>query len=675
MQLPLWKPSITWTPPQEFPDLRRAPVIAVDTETRDPFIKQYGPGWAYNQGEIVGISVATEFFKGYYPIAHQGGGNMDSVAVFNWLKDQLKTDTPKVFCYAQYDVGWLRRHGVEVKGLPYDITTAEALLNENRTSYSLDTISTFHTGKGKDESKLREAAQAFGVDPKSGLWKLHAGYVGEYAEVDAVRTLETWKIQEPLLKMEDLWDLFLLETKLIPMAIDMRWRGVRVDLDRAEQISKTWRIKEAELLQEIHNQCGLRIDPWAGKDLSIAFEQMDIEIEIPKTDSGNDSFKGDWLEDIAEQVPFASLVHRYRKINKARRDYIDTHILEFAGGSVGNGRLHFSTNLLKGDDGGTVSGRISIADPPLQQFPSVEKDPEIGGGIRGCCLPEEGEFWGQLDYSSQEPRLTVHYAGLMNLPGARDAVARYNENPRTDYHQMVADMAGIPRKAAKTINLGLAYGMGGPKLCHKLGLPTRWIWRNPETQRWEESEKGRGIEVAGPEGESLIKQYHQNVPFIQGLMDACGRVAADRGYIVTIGGRRCRFDFWEASRAKGAPQRYDLALARTQKRGDPWYGQVLRRAYTHKALNRLIQGSAADQTKKAMLWMYEEGILPLIQMHDELDVSVGDRRTLELAQRIMIEAVPLSVPTVVDVECGRDWGHAGAADSWSMEEVPWPMAA
>ena len=211
----------------------------------------------------------------------------------------------------------------------------------------------------------------------------------------------------------------------------------------------------------------------------------------------------------------------------------------------------------------------------------------------------------------------------MHLTGARDAVEDYTEK-NADFHQIVADMANIPRKQAKTINLGLSYGMGKQKLTKELGLDDN-------------------------EAEKLFAQYHTKVPFIRGLQDQCARVAIDRGYIRTIAGRRCRFDQWEHRFEDSVP----LPLEEAKEK----YGDNLKRSYTYKALNRLIQGSAADMTKLAMLGLWEEGIVPHLQVHDEVDISVENTDQAQKVARIMENCIELAVPLVVDIELGRSWGE------------------
>lgn len=268
-----------------------------------------------------------------------------------------------------------------------------------------------------------------------------------------------------------------------------------------------------------------------------------------------------------------------------------------------------------------------MANPNLQQVPARHE--VIGPMVRGLFLPEEGCMWAANDFSSQEPRLLVHYASLLDLPGADSMVSAYHANPRTDFHQMVADMANIKRKAAKTIGLGLMYGMGKQKLANSLDLPI-------------------------DEAEDLIRNFHQNVPFLRGTVDAVMRRIENRasgGAIRTLLGRKCRFPLWE-------PTEWGVHKALPYEEAAAKYGQRIKRAMTYKGLNRLIQGSAADQTKRALIKLDQAGFTLLLQVHDEIALSVKSIEEAKEAAHIMATAVDLAVPSVVDVETGPSWGEA-----------------
>ena len=386
-----------------------------------------------------------------------------------------------------------------------------------------------------------------------------------------------------------------------------------MDEEKAHSISKELSKKEQKIQVEIKRKYGSEVNLWANASLQDIFDKN--KLFYPRTEKGMASFQRQWLESHTHELP--RLIVEARKLNKARTTFIDKMILEHSH----EGRIHAEAHPLRSDRGGTVSGRFSYSNPNLQQVPA--RDPEIGDMIRSIFIPEENCEWGVFDYSQQEPRLTVHYADKMNLAGAKEAVVEYTER-NADFHQIVADMANIPRKQAKTINLGLSYGMGKEKLINELGLDDS-------------------------EAQKLFDQYHEKVPFIKGLQDQCTRIATDRGYIKTLGGRRCRFDLWESRFERTTP--LPLEEAKSE------YGESLKRSFTYKALNRLIQGSAADMTKLAMLELWKEGIIPHLQIHDEVDISVKDKTEAKRVCEIMRDCVDLVVPLLVDYELGPSWGQ------------------
>ena len=609
----MFAPESDWSIPEIFPKFADNERIAVDLETYDPHLLTSGPGWATNRGHIVGVGVATKDWKGYFPIRHEGGGNLDEAVVLRWVKNTLSsTKREVIFHNALYDVGWLRREGVDVKGKILDTMFAAPIVDENRYSYSLDSLGHLYCGEKKDESLLQDAALAWGINPKSEMYKLNSKYVGPYGEQDAALTLKLYEKLKLEIQEQNLEQIYDLECRLIPLLIEMRWRGVRVDEEKADQISKDLSLKEQKLLVEIKRKYGEDVNLWANASLQKVFDKNNLP--YPRTEKGMASFQRQWLESHEHELP--KMIVQARKLNKARTTFIEKMISEHAV----EGRIHAEAHPLRNDAGGTVSGRFSYSNPNLQQVPA--RDPEIGHLIRSIFVPEEGCQWGVFDYSQQEPRLTVHYANLMNLIGAKDAVNAYTDK-NADFHQIVADMAKIPRKQAKNINLGLSYGMGKSKLVRELGLDDA-------------------------EAEVLLGQYHEKVPFIKGLQDQCARVAMDRGYIRTLAGRRCHFDLWEHKYDKSVP----LPLEEAREK----YGDVLKRSYTYKALNRLIQGSAADMTKLAMLGLWEEGIVPHVQVHDEVDISIQDDEQAAKVSRIMENCVELAVPLVVDTELGPNWG-------------------
>ena len=628
-----------WICPEHFPNLKGYSHVAIDLETKDPELKKKGSGAVRGIGNIVGIAVAVDGWSGYYPIAHEGGGNLDQDKVMSWIKEVCASPNTKIFHNAMYDVCWLRAAGVKINGPIIDTMVMASLIDENRLWYTLNSVAFDYLGETKREAELNAAAQSWGIDPKSEMYKLPAMYVGNYAEKDAQLTLKLFKVLNKEIENQKLKEIFKLESELFPCLVDMKFKGVRVDIEKAQKLKQQLTIQEKDLLMKVKQETGIDTQIWAARSIASVFEKLGLSYE--KTEKSNaPSFTKNFLQE--HQHPVVKMIAKAREINKAHTTFIDT-IINYEH----NGRIHADINPIRSDAGGTVTGRFSYSNPNLQQIPARNK--ELGPMIRSLFIPEQGHKWGCFDYSQQEPRLVVHYAAKTEPICFDESVVKivekFKENT-VDFHQTVADMAKISRSQAKTINLGLFYGMGKAKLQAELGLAT----------------KG--------EAESLFNQYHDNVPFVKELMNYTSRLADEDGSITTLLGRRCRFDKWEIDEFKAGvmkPSYNKKEEAETQfkKQWLEKYPEAdetkivprVKRAYTYKALNKLIQGSAADMTKKAMLDLYKEGIIPHIQIHDELDISVKDDNQAKKIINIMENAVAdIAIPNKVDYESGSNWG-------------------
>jgi len=606
-----------WKTPSHFPNLKDAKEIAIDLETKDPNIKTKGPGWPTMDGNIVGIAVATEGFAGYFPVAHENGSNMDYKIVMDWVQEVVSGPGDKIFHNASYDVGWLRAHGIKISGRIIDTMVASALVDENRFSYSLNALGYDWLGETKSEQELKEAASEWGIDAKQELYKLPAKFVGFYAEQDAILTLKLWQYLKTEIFRQEIQSVFDLETELFPVLLNMRATGVRVDLNEAEKLKDEFVKKETKILDKITKESGLPVDIFAARSIAKAFDKLGIK--YPLTEKTKEpSFTANWLLNC--EAPIAKLIREAREVHKFHATFIDS-ILKFQH----KGRIHSEIHQLRGDGGGTVSGRLSYANPNLQQVPARNK--ELGTRIRSLFKPESGLQWGSFDYSQQEPRLVVHYASSIGFPGSDKLIEAY-EKENADFHQTVADMAQIPRSQAKTINLGIFYGMGARKLSNELGIQT-------------------------DEAKLLLQEYNKSVPFVRQLANRCMESADKNGAIRTIKGRKCRFNKWE-------PNSFGLYKAVTEEEAVQKYGRGnIKRAGTYKALNRLIQGSAADQVKQAMIDCFKEGFLPIIQIHDELCFNVRPAKDSDKIREIMENCIPeLKVPSKVDVAINKDWGSA-----------------
>ena len=608
-----------WSCPAEYKDLSHAKEIAIDLETRDEGIGSgQGAGWATGNGNIIGFAVATEGWQGYYPFNHFGGGNMIPAQVKKYIKDICALPCTKIFHNAQYDIGWLEQEGYKINGEIIDTMVAAAIVDENRWSYSLNTLSKDYLGEIKAETDLIIAAKEHGVDPKGEMWKLPAEYVGFYAEQDARLTYLLWQQLKKEIVQQSLGTIWELESSLLPVLIKMRQRGVRVKVEQAESLQSKMRIQEKELLKEIKKEAGVEVDIWAARQIATAFDKL--KIDYPRTAKTHEpSFTQNWLINCRHKI--AKLIVKTREINKFHNTFLSS-IMKYQV----KGRIHAEINQLRSDNGGTVSGRLSMSHPNLQQVPARNK--EFGPMIRSLFIPEEDHQWGSFDYSQQEPRMTVHYASSIGngYEGSRELVKAYHE-ASADFHQTVADLVGIERTQAKTIGLGLMYGMGKNKLANSLGLSKE-------------------------EAQLLISKYNRKVPFVKLLSDRCMQTAGEKGVIRTKKGRKCRFNLWE-------PRDFGLHNAETFENAVAKYGRDnIKRAYTYKALNRLIQGSSADQTKQAMLACADAGHLPILQIHDELCFNIKNKEMSDEIKKIMEGCIEFKVPFVVDKKLGDSWGNA-----------------
>jgi len=612
---PLFTTPTEWVQPNSFPDLSKYDEIAIDLETKDPELKKMGPGMFREVGNIVGFAVAVNNWSGYFPIRHENGGNMDEEKVIEYFKTILNYPSTKIFHNAMYDVCWLRAEGFKINGTIVDTMIATSLIDENRMRYDLNSVAKQYTGMSKNETALNEAAQNWGIDPKAEMYKLPAMYVGEYAEKDAEITFALWQELKKEINHQDLNSIFDLETSLFPCLVEMKARGVKVDLEHAEMVEKNLIRAENNMLQGIKDEIGFAPDLWAARSIAKVFDHL--KLDYPKTEKTKaPSFTKNFLKNHSNYI--INLINNARQANKARTTFMES-IFRY----VHKGRIHADINQLRSEFGGTVTGRFSMTHPNLQQIPKSGSD--MGNQLRAIFVPEEGHTWGCFDYSQQEPRLVVHYACLTELPGSQNFKEYYEKDSKADFHKIVAEIANIPRDQAKVINLGKFYGMGKNKLKGELGIPDE-------------------------EASQIIKQYDSRVPFVKQLMNHATSRAESRGQIRTLLGRLCHFHLWEPNQfGVHKPLPHEAALQE--------HGPGIKRAFTYKALNKLIQGSAADMIKKAMLDLYNEGIIPLIQIHDELNISIKDKGEADKVIEIMQNAVNLEVPNKVDYETGKHWGE------------------
>lgn len=688
-QFPLITPDSSWTVPAELPDLRRIGEIALDTENKDDGLAQgRGPGWVYGAGHVAGVGVSwrqgKELKRIYVPIRHPETANFDKANVAQWVKD-ITQKNRVVLMNGPYDIGWLEQDlGVPVPPVIDDIGCMAVMIDETRRPiggfpqpYSLDAICNWLGVEGKDETLLKDAANAYGFNAsevKANLWRMPARYVGPYGEQDPVSTLECAEKMRPMIAAQDLGEAYQLEMDLIPLVHAMRKRGIRVDLDAAERYRDQLFERRDAAFEQLRRRLGGRAptmdDIGTASWLQRVFSQENVDFNMKgEGEDRKASFGKEWMRQgyvgryvegkVGHWLP--QLIAEAKQCHVAADKFLQTFILDYAH----RGRIHASINQFKSEDGGTRTHRFSYADPALQQMPSRPEiflrdwtlTADIAKMIRSCFLPEIGEKWFSPDYSQQEYRLIVHYAALTGCTRAEEAVAKYQRDPNTDFHNMVVDMTGLIRQRAKDVNFAKSYGAGLYKFMDMTGMD-------------EETAK------------NTIDTYDGEMPFVKELMTKAAKLASRRGYIVMLDGARMHFNEWEVSwlekddRERGWREGWDMLpcdaeTARLRVAGDaprpyradadsthPWTGKRLKRAFTHKAGNGLIQGGAARMGKRAMRDMWREGYVPLMQMHDEFPNSVGREKDGKRIAEIMRHAFKGRVPFRVDEEYGCNWGDA-----------------
>jgi Mesyanzhinovviridae DNA polymerase len=641
---------LDWTPPPELPDLRRVNILALDTETNDEGLRaKRGPGWPWRGGYIVGISLAWRadgvIHTIYIPLRHPDSQNFDRAQVICWLRDLIASGVTIITKNGLYDWGNLWADlGLEMPPAERleEIDALATLVDENRFTYRLDALCAWRGIPGKDETLLLEGCNALGLitnkrkkfTPQAHIWQLPAHYVGPYAEADAVSTLALFESLNPVLDREGTRDAYRLEVDLLPMVHRMRRRGIRIDISAAEQARDLLLRRRDSVLTQISEQlhANIGMDEIDGRKWLIGtFDRLGIA--YPRTEKGNPSFKRGkrgWMQHSLHWLP--PLIAAADQLDQYGDNFLQQQIL----GHIENGRVYGEIHPHRSDYGGTRSLRFSYSHPPLQQMP--KHDEELAPLIRSVFLPEEGEVWASCDFSQQEFRLVVHYAMRHKLTGATTARDRYISDPDTDFHAYTSELAGgaISRQDGKTTNFMKIYGAGPEAFALQIKKPL-------------------------DEAKKLYALYDEKMPFVAQLANAC-RLAAQRdGFLKLFNHARRHFNLWapggKLQEGAGPCERTE-AVRRTRDSGHPWYGQRLWRAETYKALNALIQSAAAVQTKEWMRTCFREGIIPLLQMHDSLDLSVASPDMAEMVARLGEEVIKLEVPMKVDVKYGRTWGDA-----------------
>lgn len=674
--------------PTRFPDLRRAARIGWDWEAKDPLLPEKGAGVYRKDGYIVGGSLAAWdhdnklIHAEYYPIRHRNGPNLDEDKVFKYFGDQLNFFEGEIVgANLLYEGDWGQAHGIyPVHAKWRDVQWAEALADEMALNYKLQTIAKKYLGIGKFTDHF---TLLYGNDYIKRFDEVHPGHARMYGLGDVLLPNKILNEQKKELDRLGLWNLFTLESRLTPFLLYMRKQGVRISMDRAMQFKDKLVAKMDKLAKLISSIAGYQLTAENTVDKKLqAYVLERMGHKVPTTKTGEKSITDKWLHNLCsckklndegEKVDDQNCGHVGRmfescnKYRKAIGTFIDGYVFDYAV----DGRIHGEFHpLRKSDDdveAGTESGRFSGKHPNLQNIPA--RDDEIGPMCRSFFIPEEGGDWWAGDYSQIEYRFLIHMASIMpaikgegaqavrrrkSLEVVQQVIELYKTKPKTDFHQALSDLVSkvlgklFPRKDAKNLNFGLVYGMGLQHLATVLGML---------------DENNKPNDKVKP----LMDTYHGAAPFVKDLYDLCLNGAAKDGEIRTILNRRSQFDFWQPRfRMKGRSYE-ELPFVQAINR----YGfGELERCETHKALNRLLQGSAADMMKMAMVKAWEAGIFSYtkdftcsLTIHDELDGTIfptkKGRECFEaLTKDIMPNAIPLNVPVLVGADTGADWSEA-----------------
>jgi len=643
-------------------DLKGIDTVAIDIETYDPNLKTKGLGAIRNDGFVCGIAVATGKDTAYFPLHHSDteltmGKKLKIWKVLNEKIFQNEKIT-KIFHNAMYDVCWIRAvTGSMIKGRIVDTMIAASVIDENRFRYSLDALSKDYIGDSKYKYDLQQKTLEWSggmvKDPMSNMHKLPSSIVKDYAKQDVNLTFKLWnlfnkKLDEVLYTKEDgeqktCRKIFELETKLFPCLVDMKFKGVKIDVQKAKKFGEHLKKRRDQIVTAIRKRTTKKVDIWAAASIKILLDHLDIKDYKVTPKSKMPQLPKDYLK--THKNKCLRMIAKAREYDKAANTFVDG-LLDY----VHNDRIHADINQIRSDQGGTVTGRFSMSNPNLQQIPARGF---MGKKMREMFLPEEGHEWASLDYSQQEPRIVVHYAIKLGLPGT-DELHKEFDKEDADFHQIVADMAKISRTQAKTINLGLFYGMGKLKLQKELGLDRI-------------------------NAKKLFDEYHNKVPFVRQLSQDLIQFAKDNRLLFTLHDRFCRFNKWETTDREWNPEtnRFnEVPLYTEEEARQAFKAEILEKykenkvdkdymdhfekyytpAFTYKALNRLIQGSAADMTKKAMVDLYKRGIIPHIQIHDELCLSVKSEEDIQTVKEIMESTIILEIKNKVNYKKGKNWG-------------------
>ena len=579
--------------------------LFIDVETKDRGIpNNLGAGWAYRDMlDIIGYSYAIN----------------DEPTVWstdlNLLKKLIQENDMLVAHNAPYEVGMLLKEGFDLSKILVVCTAIYSKLhNSQLMSYSLDKLASKYVGETKYKNELGELAKKLKLVKSKVqdankiamanmdiLYQFDPTTVIKYAnqDVDLCRKLFNVVYTGKHDYMSD----------LIKLTCKSRIKGVRVDIDKLLK-AKYVLNQDMEIENTILQEYLKGRNPRSGLQMAEVCDENNIP--YPTTDKGRPSFAKGWSDGIDH--PMCHALKRYKTLDKLNNDFIlkTISIIEKIEGKSINtlkyGRIHPEMNIL----GASATGRFSSSKPNIQQLP--KHNPLSKKYARGIFIAEQGEKLYCLDFSAQESRVQVHFAHKVGSQQGKEMAEMWSQNPHFDMHTEVAklvfDVQTVTpeqRKIAKTINLGLSYGMGQSKLAQSLNLKPH-------------------------QAKILTEKYNLGAPYLKDLTKVAKDIILNRGYLKTLLGRHVY---------KPPTRTVD---DKTQD-------------FSYKAINYLVQGSSADQTMMAMVQAYREGIEVSFAVHDELVISTNDVNKVKRLKEIMETAIPMVVPSVAEVTVGDNFAE------------------
>ena len=616
-------------------DLDSVPYVAIDVETK-------GLRWWLPEEGIFGIAVSYPNGENhYFDIRRQP-------EAVTWLKAQQPNKV--VNHNMKFDLHMLWSLGIKWDPSICECTMVRAgLIDEHLMSYSLDSLAKLYLKQKKVDEIYGILADMYGgpATRKKQIGNLHLAppeIVAPYAKMDTQIALKLWEWQEIEIHKQKIRDIVDFEQRLFPAVFDMERRGVCVDEVKASKSVSKLTVEIERAQKELNHIAGFECNPNPSGDIHKLFSPEKREdgwyacdgTKLGTTPAGKASINTEALRDM--QHPAASLILKCRKLTRCRDTFLKGHVL----GHSHNGVLHPNINQVKGDSGGTGTGRFSYTKPALQQIPARDKD--IAGIMRPIFIPDAEYVWCCWDYSQFEFRMFSHY---VNDP---DILKLYRDNPNVDYHQMVADLTGLPRNApiaggpnAKQLNLSMIYDMGEASIARTLNLP---LSSEPHAFVGKDGKKVVYYK-AGPEAKKIIEQYHTAIPGVRQLYDNVKSVGASRGYVRSILGRHMRYP----------------------------NGRGLNKA---KAI--LCQGSSADCMKQKIIEIFdyfqkeEPTCRMYLSVHDEINLGIPKkhprfRKVIRKIQHMLetfdgvISPIKLRVPITTDFGMGYNWAEASGKGS------------